>query len=284
MSDDVNDHADSVALVTGGSSGIGRAVAELLAAEGASVAVCSVDAAESAAVAEAITGRGGAALSVPADVRDPDSVAAAVQAVVDTFGSLDTLVTCAGIQAYGTVADTDEQAWDEVFALNVKGVFLAARAALPHLRRSTRGAIVVVSSVQALATQAGVAAYAASKGALNALTRSMAIDEAAHGVRVNAVCPGSVDTPMLRRSARLFSDGSAAGAQRAVDEWGRSHPLGRVARPREVAEVVSFLADPRASFVTGEDIRVDGGLLAGLAVALPGTHGGSPAHRGSAPE
>lgn len=284
MSDDVNDHADSVALVTGGSSGIGRAVAELLAAEGASVAVCSVDAAESAAVAEAITGRGDAALSVPADVRDPDSVAAAVQAVVDTFGSLDTLVTCAGIQAYGTVADTDEQAWDEVFALNVKGVFLAARAALPHLRRSTRGAIVVVSSVQALATQAGVAAYAASKGALNALTRSMAIDEAAHGVRVNAVCPGSVDTPMLRRSARLFSDGSAAGAQRAVDEWGRSHPLGRVARPREVAEVVSFLADPRASFVTGEDIRVDGGLLAGLAVALPGTHGGSPAHRGSAPE
>jgi NAD(P)-dependent dehydrogenase (short-subunit alcohol dehydrogenase family) len=264
----VNDHAGSVALVTGGSSGIGRAVAELLAVQGASVAVCSVDAAGARAVADAMTARGLTAESVPADVRDPRSVAAAVQAAVDTFGSLDTLVACAGIQAYGTVAETDEQTWDEVFAVNVKGVFLAARAALPHLRRSARGAIVIVSSVQALATQAGVAAYAASKGALNALARSMAIDEAAHGVRVNAVCPGSVDTPMLRRSAALFSDGSTEGMLRTMDGWGRSHPLGRVAQASEVAEVVGFLASPRASFVTGEDVRVDGGT-AGRAARVP---------------
>jgi NAD(P)-dependent dehydrogenase (short-subunit alcohol dehydrogenase family) len=131
----------------------------------------------------------------------------------------------------------------------------------------------VVSSVQGFATQAGVAAYAASKGALNALVRSMAIDEAPHGVRVNAVCPGSVDTPMLRASARLFSDGSEEGAQRAIDGWGQPHPLGRVARPNEVAEVVGFLASPRASFVTGEDIRADGGLLAALAATIPHDHG-----------
>jgi NAD(P)-dependent dehydrogenase (short-subunit alcohol dehydrogenase family) len=265
----VNDHARSVALVTGGSSGIGRAVAELLAGQGASVVVCSADGAEAGAVADAMTARGLTAISAPADVRDAGSVVAAVQAAADAFGALDTLVTCAGIQAYGTAADTDEQTWDEVFAVNVKGVFLAARAALPHLRRSARGAIVIVSSVQALATQAGVAAYAASKGALNALARSMAIDEAGYGVRVNAVCPGSVDTPMLRRSATLFSDGSEAGMLRTMDGWGRSHPLGRVARASEVAEVVSFLASPRSSFVTGEDVRVDGGLLAGLAVSLP---------------
>jgi len=270
----VNEHAGSVALVTGGSSGIGRAVAELLAAEGASVAVCSVDAAEAGVVAGAITSRGGSAVPAAADVRDPRSVEAAVAAAVTAFGSLDILVTCAGIQAYGTAADTDDATWDEVFAVNVKGVFFAARAALPHLRRSDRGAIVIVSSVQALATQSGVAAYAASKGALNALTRSLAIDEAARGVRVNAVCPGSVDTPMLRRSARLFSDGSAAGAERTVAGWGRSHPLGRVARPAEVAEVVGFLAGPRASFVTGGEVRVDGGLLAGLPVALPEAPGG----------
>jgi NAD(P)-dependent dehydrogenase (short-subunit alcohol dehydrogenase family) len=241
----------------------------LLAAEGASVAVSSVDADGARAVADAMTGQGLAAMSVAADVRDQRSITRAVKATVDTFGSLDTLVTCAGIQSYGTVTDTDEEAWDEVFAVNVKGVFFAAKAALPHVRQSSRGAIVIVSSVQALATQAGVAAYAASKGALNALTRSMAIDEAIHRVRVNAVCPGSVDTPMLRRSATLFSDGTTAGAQRTVNAWGRSHPLGRVAQPAEVAEVVSFLASPRASFVTGEDIRVDGGLLAGLAVSLP---------------
>ena len=265
----MNDHARSVALVTGGSSGIGRAVAELLAGQGASVAVCAVDAAEAGAVADAMMARGLTAVSAPADVRDPGSVAAAVQTAVDTFGSLDTLVTCAGIQAYGTAANTDEQTWDEVFAVNVKGVFLAARAALPHLRRSPRGAIVIVSSVQALATQAGVAAYAASKGALNALTRSIAIDEAGYGVRVNAVCPGSVDTPMLRRSAMLFSDGSTDGMLQTMDGWGRSHPLGRVAQASEVAELVSFLASPRSSFVTGEDVRVDGGLLAGLPVSLP---------------
>jgi NAD(P)-dependent dehydrogenase (short-subunit alcohol dehydrogenase family) len=266
---EAGDHAGSVALVTGASSGIGRAVAELLAARGASVVVCSVDSGGARSVASAITARGLAAVPAAADVRDQDSVAAAVRTAVDEFGSVDTLVTCAGIQAYGTVADTDVQAWDDVFAVNVKGVFFAARAALPELRRSSRGAIVIVSSVQAFATQTGVAAYAASKGALNALTRSMAVDEAARGVRVNAVCPGSVDTPMLRRSAALFSDGSLEGVQRTIDEWGRAHPLGRVAQPAEVAEVVSFLASPRASFVTGEDIRVDGGLLATIPVHLP---------------
>lgn len=265
----MNDHAGTAALVTGGSSGIGGAVAELLAAQGARVAVNSADADQVRAVAASIAASGGTAIPAIADVSDPAAISATVDQTVRAFGSLDTLVACAGIQRYGSVADTDEATWDEVFAVNVKGVFFAARAALPHLRRSGRGAIVIVSSVQALATQTGVAAYAASKGALNALGRSLAIDEAPHGVRVNTVCPGSVDTPMLRWSAGRFSDGSPEGVRRTMDEWARGYPLGRVAKPREIAEVVSFLASPRASYLTGEDVRVDGGLLAGLAVSLP---------------
>lgn len=265
----MKEHAGRVALVTGGASGIGRAVAELLAAAGAAVAVNGLREGDAAETVEAIAAAGGQAVPVVADVCDASAVARAVETAVDAFGRLDVLVTSAGIQRYGTVADTEEKTWDEVFAVNVKGVFLAARAALPHLRRSGNGAIVVVSSVQAVATQANVAAYTAGKGALGALVRAMAIDEAPYGVRVNAVCPGSVDTPMLRHSARLFSDGTQEGADALLDRWGRAHPLGRIAQPAEVAEVVAFLAGRRAGFVTGADIRVDGGLLASLAVALP---------------
>jgi NAD(P)-dependent dehydrogenase (short-subunit alcohol dehydrogenase family) len=258
-----------VAFVTGGSQGIGRAIAEVLAEAGASVGVCGLEADRVDETVAAIEAAGGRALGVPADVTDRASIGGAVSATLERFGRLDALVTAAGIQRYGTAVDTDERTWDEVFAVNVKGVFLAANAALPHLRRADHGSIVVISSVQAHVSQAAVVAYSASKGALDAMVRAMAVDEARYGVRVNAVCPGSVDTPMLRASARQFSDGSEQGAQKLVEAWGRSHPLGRVARPREIADVVAFVAGDRASFLTGEDIRVDGGLLASAPVALP---------------
>lgn len=257
-----------VALVTGGSQGIGRAVVELLAEAGASVGVCGLEADVVEETVRAVADRGGAALAVTADVTDRVSMEGAVAASVERYGRLDTLVASAGVQRYGTVVDTDEEVWDEVFAINVKGVYLAARSALPHLRRSDQGSIVVVSSVQGHASQSEVAAYAASKGALDALVRAMAVDEAGYGVRVNAVCPGSVDTPMLRSSARRVSDGTPEATEQVIDRWGRMHPVGRVATAREVAEVVAFLAGPRASFVTGVDVRVDGGLLASLPVSL----------------
>jgi NAD(P)-dependent dehydrogenase (short-subunit alcohol dehydrogenase family) len=258
-----------VAFVTGGSQGIGRGCAEVLAEAGASVAVCGLPDRHLAETVSSIQNAGGDAFGVAADVAKRASIADAITSAVERYGRLDTLVTSAGIQRYGTVADTSEETWDEVFAVNLKGVFLAAQAAMPHLRASGQGSIVVISSVQGHVNQPNVAAYAASKGALDALVRSMAIDEAPNGVRVNAVCPGSVDTPMLRASARKFSDGTDAGVEALVREWGRTHPLGRVATAREIGEVVAFLAGPRASFVTGEDIRVDGGLLATIGVALP---------------
>ncbi|WP_049556588.1 SDR family NAD(P)-dependent oxidoreductase [Nonomuraea sp. SBT364] len=248
-----------VALVTGGSTGIGRAVVDRLADGGASVVFCGADK-EAAFESEHVTG-------VVADVRRAGDMRDLVDLAVARHGGLDVVVTCAGVQRYGTVVDTPEEVWDEVMDVNLKGVFLTCKAAVPRLKARGGGSIVVMSSVQAFASQAQVAAYTASKSALNGLTRAMALDHAADGIRVNVVCPGSVDTPMLRWAADLWRGGRSQEEQ--VAEWGRSHPLGRVARAEEVAELVAFLAGPRSSFITGAEHRVDGGLLARNPAALP---------------
>jgi NAD(P)-dependent dehydrogenase (short-subunit alcohol dehydrogenase family) len=197
------------------------------------------------------------------DVRSPQQVEDAV-AVATEGMPLDWLVYSAGIQSYGSVVSTSIEEFDLVQEVNVRGAFLAARASIPKMRSG--GSIVLVSSVQALACQNGVAAYATSKGALEALTRAMAVDHAEERIRVNAVLPGTVDTPMVRSSADTFrGDGSL---EQVLEQWGASHPLGRVAQPGEVANVVAFLLSDEASFVTGASYRVDGGLLAQLPVRL----------------
>lgn len=252
-----------VALVTGSASGIGRATAELLASRGAHVVGADIAANTSGLAAHP------AIQPVELDVTDEAAIAAAVAAAVSEHGRLDIVVTAAGIQRYGTAVETTTSEWEEVMTVNVRGAFFAARSALPALRASGSGSIVFVSSVQAFVTQQGVAAYSTSKGAVNALARSIAIDEARHGVRANAVCPASVDTPMLRASARSLSDGSEAGESELISAWGRAHPLGRVARVSEVAEAIAFLASDRSSFITGVALPVDGGLLARAGVELP---------------
>jgi NAD(P)-dependent dehydrogenase (short-subunit alcohol dehydrogenase family) len=258
-----------VAIVTGASSGIGEGAAHALARQGAAVVVHGLDLGQAQDVASRIVAEGGQAVAVAGAIDAARTSLAVVDAAVATFGRLDVLVTSAGIQRYGDAVSTSEEVWDEVLGVNLKGAFLAAKAALPHIRTSPFGSVVMVASVQGTASQSDVVAYAASKGGLHAMARAMAIDEAAYGVRVNTISPGSVDTPMLRQAAALWSDGTVAGVERTVAEWGSAHPLGRVATIEEVGEVIAFMAGPRASFVTGADLRVDGGLLARIAATLP---------------
>lgn len=247
-----------VALVTG-TSGIARATALRLAADGARILACGIDdAANSALAAEGIAVRS-------CDVSDSDAVAAAIADVVGRFGGLDIIVNAAAVHPYGTVEETDAPTFARALAINVGGIHLTAHHGIRHLRARRGSAIVNLASVQGHACQLGVAAYVATKGAIHALTRAMALDHATDGIRVNSVSPGSVRTPMLELAARRF-DGADADVAAVFARFGAAHPLGRIAEPEEVAEMIAFLAGPRSAFCTGGDYLVDGGLLAGIGV------------------
>jgi NAD(P)-dependent dehydrogenase (short-subunit alcohol dehydrogenase family) len=263
----MGEFSGKVAIVAGGASGIGRAAAWKLATEEASVVVCGdrEDQIEEA-VAE-LRDEGLEASGTRANVTSSIEMEELVGFAAETYGGVDVLVNSAGVQRYGTVVETEEELWDEVLDVNLKGIYLASKHAIPEMRKRRGGAIVNLSSVQAFASQKGVAAYTASTGGINALTRAMALHHAEENIRVNAVCPASVDTPMLRWSAGLFRGDKSV--EKLMEDWGKMHPMGRVARAEEVTEVIAFLAGPRASFVTGGDYKVDGGMLAALGVRLP---------------
>lgn len=246
------------ALVTGGASGIGLATARLLHQRGARVAV--VDIADAGAQAVASFQSSDAAprvLFIQADLSRAAEAERAVAETVQAFGQLNAIVNSAGIQRYGNAEQTSLELWREVLDVNLTAAFLLARAAIPHLRRNGGGSMVNVGSVQSHASQRGAVAYVTSKHALLGLTRALAVDYAAEGIRVNCVCPGTVDTPMFRWSASLDPQPEAV-----FEACAAMHPLGRIAQPAEIAEIIAFLLTDAASFVTGTAIDVDGGLLA----------------------
>ena len=243
-------------IVTGGALGIGGAASELLAERGAAVAILDWDEAAGSDTCDRILDSGGRAIFQKVDVSDFEAVEAAVKNAGKAFGRINSLVVSAGIQRYGTAITTDEGQWDEVIGVNLKGAWNAARAAIPFLQEAGGGTIVNVSSVQALASQQNVLAYTVSKHGLLGLTRSMAMDFAKHRIRANALCPGTVDTPMLKWAASLDPN-----PQSVYDACNQMHPIGRIAQPREIAEVIAFLAHESSSFVTGAVWTVDGGLL-----------------------
>ncbi|WP_045234743.1 SDR family NAD(P)-dependent oxidoreductase [Deinococcus pimensis] len=252
---------DRVVIVTGAASGIGRATALAAAAEGARVVVADVVAAQGEATARDIALRGGQAVFVHCDVSDRVQVSALVDAAVGAFGGLDALVNNAGIGGDASPAhELDVEVWDRVLAVNLRGPFLCARAALPHLVER-RGAIVNVASTYGLIGAPNAPAYCASKGGVVNLTRQLAVDYGPRGVRVNAVCPGYVDTDMGGRRASLPPEQSRAANERR-EANAALQPLGRQAHADEIAQAVVFLLSGESSFMTGTIMTVDGGCTA----------------------
>ncbi|GAA1886076.1 SDR family oxidoreductase [Streptomyces durmitorensis] len=241
----VQDFEGLKALVTGGASGIGRATAELLAARGARVAVLDLNPDD---VEKPLTG-------YRADVSDDASVREAVAAAVADLGGLDVLINNAGIGAQGTVEDNDDAQWHQVLDVNVLGIVRTTRAALPHLRASTRAAIVNTCSIAATAGLPQRALYSASKGAVLSLTLAMAADHVREGVRVNCVNPGTVDTPWVGRLLDAAPDPAAERAALAARQ-----PTGRLVTADEVAGAVAYLASPLSGATTGTALAVDGGM------------------------
>ena len=238
---------DSVCIVTGGGSGIGRAIGQRFAKEGGRVVVVDVNQDNGSATVDLITKAGGEAIFAKADVSNESQVAAAVQAAVDKWGCVNVIVNGAAMMTFKNVVDLSVAEWDKVLAVNMRSVFLFCHYGLPHMRK---GAIVNISSVHAHETEAGVAPYAASKGAMEAFTRALSREIAASGVRVNCIAPGAVDTPMLWNNPNVQS--------------GKEKIEGAVGKPEDIAAAVAFLASDEAQFASGTTLVADGGRLATL--------------------
>jgi NAD(P)-dependent dehydrogenase (short-subunit alcohol dehydrogenase family) len=247
-----------VAVVTGASSGIGRGIALRLAEMGAAVVILDIDPEGGQATLRAITERGGRALFEKCDVRHAAECRAAIEKTIHSFGRIDILCNNAGVIIRKTVVDLKEEEWDIVLDVTLKGIFLLSREAIPHMVKNGGGAIVNTGSGWALKGGLQAASYCAAKAGVLNLTRAIAIDHGKSNIRVNCVCPGDVDTPMLQRECAQLGADPASFMKEAA-----ARPLARVGTPEDVANAVLFLVSPMADWITGTCLVVDGGGLAG---------------------
>jgi NAD(P)-dependent dehydrogenase (short-subunit alcohol dehydrogenase family) len=242
-----------VAIVTGGGSGIGRAIAAAFAQEGAHVVICGRDQVKLNAAAREIATAGADCVAISSDLRESGAVDKMVHATVGRFKSIHILVNNAGVLVPGTAESLSEDQWEQTFSTNVRGPWLLARAALPHLRAAGGGSIINIGSVLSTLGAPNRVAYAASKGAVLAMTRAMALDHAAENIRVNCISPGIVETEMVA----AFNMDEAARKRRLA-----MHPLGRFGQPQDIAGLAVFLASHESSWITGAEYVVDGGYSA----------------------
>jgi NAD(P)-dependent dehydrogenase (short-subunit alcohol dehydrogenase family) len=246
-----------VVIVTGAGQGVGAATAQRFAAEGAAVTCVDVNGQTVAGTAEAIREQGGSALAVTADVSTAEGNGLMVAETVSAFGGLDVLHANAAVQVMARIEDTSAEDWDRVHATNLRGVFLGIKACLPALRARGGGSIVITASLLGIVGDPDLPAYGAAKGGLRAMCRSLATSLGPDNIRVNTICPGDVETPLLKEFFDFQPD-PAAARKEITDRY----PLRRFATPRDVANVAVFLASDDASYLTGIDVVVDGGLLA----------------------
>lgn len=246
-----------VALVTGGTRGIGEAIVRLFCREGATVAMCGRDAARGERVAADVTAAGGRVGFTKVDAGDEAEVAAWVEHVVETYGRIDAVVNNAGVAPAGSLEDLSLEVWERVMRINVTSMFLVTRACIPHLRAAGGGSIVNLGSTFGVVGANGSAVYAMTKAAAISLSKSLALELAPDGIRVNALCPGGTETPFLKD---WFQEtGDAEGTRAWLTEH---HPIGRLGKPEEQAAAALFLTSDDASFVTGHAMLVDGGYTA----------------------
>lgn len=248
---------DKIAIITGGGSGIGAATARLFAREGAKVAIVDRDAAGGDGTVAAIRAGGGDAMAIVSDVGDPQASLRDAARILERWGRIDTLVTAAGFSCGGTVTTTDPSDWDAVMRANVGGTWLWSRAVIPAMQKQGGGTIVTFASQLARAGGRGSSAYIAAKGAILSLSYTMALDYVEDNIRVNAIMPGAIDTPMLKTGFGRREDPEAAKAASR-----ERHAMKRFGQPEEVAEAALFLASAASSFTTGTALAVDGGWLA----------------------